>query len=1004
MKPQFTLILVLCLFNICFHSYAFPTYTDKDNILIISSYFPLKENGNQIITSFSDEIGKRLPLKIAVEYMDSESVTRFEDWTEWMYQLFTAYRNEPEAVVILGGEAWLAYSSVCPESWKHIPVILGGVKKGYIDYKHHMAQKITDIQDIRSTTETFADFRVTGYYMKDYIQENLEFIKMLRPKIKHIAFIYDNRYSLNFFQGYMEKMVQETGFQDLHYFSGDKLSTAQILDSILKMDDSYAILSAGWYTDVNHYPHAYSRLNNELGRYPLKSIYQLVDQGFTGPNYLGGYFVSGREMGRDLADLTYRVLIDGIENSPSFGPVPSPPRYHINYKAFTEAGLNPSRLPSDYVFYNRPPSIFKEYLWQSLILVLLVFTILVIFCIILYNRRTREKYLKRSNTQMKNLIKVMPNMAVIYDSALRIRDIINPQDDLQEVDNPENLLGLNMHELKKRFPFFEEGATILAENVEKTAKTGQIRTFSYHIQTPSKAFYSMAKTVPYEDNGVICFIQDVTAHITAQKEIKKLQTFLQSIINNLPVALYVKNASDKFRYVLYNNKADEFYKSYNRFSLGKNDFENAIPLAKQYREEDIATLNSDTPLTFERKFDDDAETVFRNGIATKSKLTDSDGSRFIITVLVDTTEIRKKEIELETGRRKLAIAIDAGSLAAWSFDTKRQWFESIHNTTLSGSGFTLEDSYRIIHPEDLERYKTMIQNLVHGKCERAKEILRFRQNDTYQWYEIYGTGIKNPHDGTVSQLIGTEKNITQAVENERQLIILRDKAEESNRLKSAFLANMSHEIRTPLNAIVGFSNLMAQTEDKETIEEFSKIINTNNELLLQLINDILDLSKIEAGLLDFVYSDVDITDIFRNLEPVYTYRVKEGVSLICELPDQKYVIYSEKNRLTQVLSNFLSNAVKFTLGGQIKMGYRHTARGLYFFVSDTGKGIAPENRPKVFNRFAKFDSFVQGTGLGLSICESIVKHLHGEIGVESELGKGSTFWFTLPYSPEAGPE
>lgn len=225
----------------------------------------------------------------------------------------------------------------------------------------------------------------------------------------------------------------------------------------------------------------------------------------------------------------------------------------------------------------------------------------------------------------------------------------------------------------------------------------------------------------------------------------------------------------------------------------------------------------------------------------------------------------------------------------------------------------------------------------------------------------------------------------------------KEKIEEANRLKTAFLANMSHEIRTPLNAIVGFSNLIAQGEcPEENRDEFCKIIETNNELLLQLINDILDLSKIEAGKLDFTYSDIDVSGMFNRLMQVFADKTKPGVKLKCNLPEQPCVICSERNRLMQVISNFLTNACKFTFEGSITMGYEKVEGGLRFYVTDTGKGIAEENLPHVFERFAKFDSFIQGTGLGLSICQNIIECLKGEIGAESEEGKGSTFWFTIP--------
>lgn len=224
----------------------------------------------------------------------------------------------------------------------------------------------------------------------------------------------------------------------------------------------------------------------------------------------------------------------------------------------------------------------------------------------------------------------------------------------------------------------------------------------------------------------------------------------------------------------------------------------------------------------------------------------------------------------------------------------------------------------------------------------------------------------------------------------------KEKAEEANLLKSAFLANMSHEIRTPLNAIVGFSNLIASSESPEDTEKFCEIIEENNQLLLQLINDILDLSKIEAGQFEFKFTEIDVSQLYMNLMQTFSNRTKEGVTLECKLPEQPCFIRSEKNRLTQVISNFLTNACKFTFEGTICMGYEKTDNGLRFYVTDTGKGIAKENVPHVFERFAKFDSFIQGTGLGLSICQTIVEQLKGKIGVSSEEGQGSTFWFTIP--------
>lgn len=229
------------------------------------------------------------------------------------------------------------------------------------------------------------------------------------------------------------------------------------------------------------------------------------------------------------------------------------------------------------------------------------------------------------------------------------------------------------------------------------------------------------------------------------------------------------------------------------------------------------------------------------------------------------------------------------------------------------------------------------------------------------------------------------------------------KAEEANQLKSAFLANMSHEIRTPLNAIVGFSNLLSMVEDKEEMLEYAGIIEANTELLLQLINDILDMSKIESGMYDFHVTQVDANQLMSEVEQVARLRIRtDEVSLSFAERLPQCVFHTDKNRLIQVLTNLVVNAIKFTSQGEIQIGYRlQDAHTLYFYVSDTGCGMSAEQCEHVFERFVKYNTFIQGTGLGLSICKMIIEKLGGEIGVQSESGKGSVFWFTLPYRASA---
>lgn len=226
----------------------------------------------------------------------------------------------------------------------------------------------------------------------------------------------------------------------------------------------------------------------------------------------------------------------------------------------------------------------------------------------------------------------------------------------------------------------------------------------------------------------------------------------------------------------------------------------------------------------------------------------------------------------------------------------------------------------------------------------------------------------------------------------------RERAEELDRLKSAFLANMSHEIRTPLNAIVGFSQLLAETDDPEERHEFVEIIDSNNRMLLQLISDILDLAKIESGTMDFKFADMSVKEVINEIVTSFRIKMPDNVALIAPKDSPECQIYSDRMRLTQVISNFLNNAIKYTSEGCIILAYEIIGDEIKFSVTDTGDGMSQEIQAHIFDRFYKGNTFKQGTGLGLSICETIVNRLGGRIGVNSELGKGSTFWFTHPYS------
>ena len=329
----------------------------------------------------------------------------------------------------------------------------------------------------------------------------------------------------------------------------------------------------------------------------------------------------------------------------------------------------------------------------------------------------------------------------------------------------------------------------------------------------------------------------------------------------------------------------------------------------------------------------------------------------------------------------------------------KQWYKNMgedENTQLAD----VVGIYSKMYPSDRRRMLDFFSKARVGEAKHFQGEMRIeRPGEKGKWNWVRTNVVVNlfePENGQI-ELIGVNYDITELKETEAMLIEAKEKAETADRLKSAFLANMSHEIRTPLNAIVGFSSLMGETGDMEEKRQYMAIIEENNDLLLQLISDILDLSKIEAGTFDFVEKELDVNMLCEDIVRFMKMKAKPGVEVLFDRHLPECRIVSDRNRLNQVIANFVNNAIKFTTAGSIRVGYNKVDEThLRFYVADTGLGIEPEMQAQIFDRFIKLNTFVHGTGLGLSISKSIIEQLGGTIGVDSEPGKGSCFWFVLP--------
>lgn len=513
----------------------------------------------------------------------------------------------------------------------------------------------------------------------------------------------------------------------------------------------------------------------------------------------------------------------------------------------------------------------------------------------------------------------------------------------------------------------------------------------------------MYSTTPEE---VICLLSDMTEMYETHEALDRSEKLLRNIYDNIPVGIELYDRNGLL--VDLNNKDLEIFGIRDKEDvLGVDFFKNPILDEEVWRR-----VRNREEFSFKAYYPFDR----LNGYYVTSKqgrleiyssvcmLYDAQGrlSNFFL-INIDNTEINRAHSRIAEFESSFSLVSRFGKVGYCRFDLVSkegygvpQWYYNLgekEDTPLD----QILGVYKHVNSSDRAEVLESIRQVKAGEIDSFSHDLRIDADGRQKWTRI--NVMRNPlnNDPSKIEMVCVNYDITELKETEKNLIEAKNKAEVSDRLKSAFLANMSHEIRTPLNAIVGFSNLIAETEDPDERREYVAIVQENNELLLKLISDILDLSKIEAGTLEFNDVEFDVNQMCQEIVRSLSLKVLDKpveLRFGDHLPECRLV--GDKTRITQVLINFINNALKFTREGSVTLGYRcDDGMMLTFYVEDTGTGI-PEQE-SVFERFVKLNSFVQGTGLGLAISKSIVEQMGGRIGLNSEPGKGSCFWFTHPY-------
>ena len=604
--------------------------------------------------------------------------------------------------------------------------------------------------------------------------------------------------------------------------------------------------------------------------------------------------------------------------------------------------------------------------------------------------------LKKENEQLKKELSILRNENIsnrpvsfkekyavrILDSLPDMLTVFNQNEvGIEVVSNEEtNHVGISNKDFKgmyMREMVPPEAYQNIHSNMRQAVSTGAVSTAHHELDFNGEHHHYENRIFPLDEEYVLIMCRDITERVTTQRQLEVFKSVLDKVSDSILAV------SEDGTLVYANKQFIEEYGVTQQMGIQKiYDLPVSMTTKEAWERRRQEKRDNDGTLAYRADYLRKGEDIERmHQVSTFLIRENNEELTWFFTQ--DITDVIKKQDEL----RELNLLLDGilNNIPVYLFvkDPENDFRYLYWNKAFADhSGIPAS---KAIGHTDYEVFPS------HGDAEK------FRKDD----FDLLQTLKRFDMQETYLSVTGIARIVQTLKELEQELIKARIKAEQADRLKSAFLANMSHESRTPLNAIVGFSQLLPAAETAEEKKLYSGIINQNSDILLQLINDILDLSKIEAGTLEYIKRPMNLGVVCRTIYAVHKERVKEGVTLVFDYEDENLFIEGDQNRIMQVITNFLTNASKFTYAGEIRLGFERTDKNIRVYVKDTGIGIEPEKVDHIFERFVKLNSFAQGTGLGLSICQMIIEKIGGEIGVTSELGKGSTFYFTIPYE-EAG--
>ena len=612
-----------------------------------------------------------------------------------------------------------------------------------------------------------------------------------------------------------------------------------------------------------------------------------------------------------------------------------------------------------------------------------------------------------SNVQsgLEMIMEKSPDTIVLVDRNLTLVKVISAKDDYYHY-LANNCIGKQPQALfpdGKNYDQYEIYRAAVKRVFEEQVKVD----FSFEVSFEGKNYYYLSQASLFNEELVIVYTRDVSS----MKTENNLQELINTILDRLPLGVFVKDGDNHFNYLYWNHFMEEITGIETREIEGHDDFEvnyNALMTAEERLETDMNVIKTGLTARFKGKVKS-ASGDYRDIEVAKYPISLNNGKPLVLALWRDITSELATENTLRRTRILTKMALLISDIRTCSIfidpDSTHNFKDSV--VTLNDWNTMSEDMIEVswgqfisrAHPDDQEHYHNMFTSLCRGEISEARIEARmlFPGKKEYVWREVFATVYERDEKGRPSVILGCSTNIQERKNQELSLEEAKVKAEAADKMKSKYLADMSHEIRTPLNAITGFSELMAFADTDEERMSYYDVIKMNNQLLMQLINDILDISKIEADAIKITYEQLDVSELMDTIYASAKLRVPGGVKLVLEKGADHHMFGTDSMRLLQLINNLVNNAIKNTKEGSITMGYTiQPDNQLRFYVRDTGIGIDKDKLKDVFGRFVKINDYMEGIGLGLAICKGLVVKMGGSIHVTSELGVGSEFSFILP--------